>query len=119
MRLLRRFSCFFFFFNDTATTEIYTLSLHDALPIFKNTVGKIIEGKTPRQIEKIRILDPACGSGSFLIGAFQCLIDYHVGYLTEHPKEARVHPLFPDLIKDENGEPRLSVTRKARILRNN
>src|SRR5438876_1536313 len=31
-----RFSlfCFFFFFNDTATTEIYTLSLHDALPIW-------------------------------------------------------------------------------------
>src|SRR5260370_19945848 len=27
-------SSFFFFFNDTATTEIYTLSLHDALPIF-------------------------------------------------------------------------------------
>src|SRR3712207_7140086 len=26
---------FFFFFNDTATTEIYTLSLHDALPIFE------------------------------------------------------------------------------------
>src|SRR2546426_12319472 len=28
------YSCFFFFFNDTATTEIYTLSLHDALPIY-------------------------------------------------------------------------------------
>src|SRR5256885_12239060 len=28
-------SYFFFFFNDTATTEIYTLSLHDALPIFQ------------------------------------------------------------------------------------
>src|SRR3712207_7506005 len=27
--------CFSFFFNDTATTEIYTLSLHDALPIFR------------------------------------------------------------------------------------
>src|SRR2546429_4479085 len=27
---------FFFFFNDTATTEIYTLSLHDALPISRN-----------------------------------------------------------------------------------
>src|SRR2546426_6019803 len=27
----------FFFFNDTATTEIYTLSLHDALPIFQPT----------------------------------------------------------------------------------
>ena len=28
-----RANCSFFFFNDTATTEIYTLSLHDALPI--------------------------------------------------------------------------------------
>src|SRR6266850_1284777 len=30
---MRSFALFFFFFNDTATTEIYTLSLHDALPI--------------------------------------------------------------------------------------
>src|SRR5256885_11092825 len=29
----------FFFFNDTATTEIYTLSLHDALPILRQTAG--------------------------------------------------------------------------------
>src|SRR5258707_10780914 len=29
-------SAFFFFFNDTATTEIYTLSLHDALPIYSH-----------------------------------------------------------------------------------
>src|SRR3712207_9578196 len=28
-----------FFFNDTATTEIYTLSLHDALPIFYRPIG--------------------------------------------------------------------------------
>src|SRR2546429_1437598 len=32
--MLRHFHSFFFFFNDTATTEIYTLSLHDALPIY-------------------------------------------------------------------------------------
>src|SRR3712207_9067752 len=31
------FICCFFFFNDTATTEIYTLSLHDALPIWWTT----------------------------------------------------------------------------------
>src|SRR2546427_8337045 len=30
---------FFFFFNDTATTEIYTLSLHDALPIWHRVPG--------------------------------------------------------------------------------
>src|SRR2546430_13681292 len=36
-------SFFFFFFNDTATTEIYTLSLHDALPIsgFVGDVGQV------------------------------------------------------------------------------
>src|SRR5256885_8401801 len=34
--LLPKF-CYFFFFNDTATTEIYTLSLHDALPIYFQT----------------------------------------------------------------------------------
>src|SRR5690242_21617243 len=35
--------CFFFFFNDTATTEIYTLSLHDALPILH--VARELQGK--------------------------------------------------------------------------
>src|SRR5260221_7668938 len=40
----RRFQqSFFFFFNDTATTEIYTLSLHDALPIF-------VVGRRPAQV---------------------------------------------------------------------
>src|SRR5256886_12987609 len=39
--MLTLFTClFFFFFNDTATTEIYTLSLHDALPI-SSTVARI------------------------------------------------------------------------------
>src|SRR3954466_13699812 len=33
--------CFFFFFNDTATTEIYTLSLHDALPISEASLKRL------------------------------------------------------------------------------
>src|SRR5256885_4777593 len=37
---------FFFFFNDTATTEIYTLSLHDALPIFPTQV--VVRRRHPR-----------------------------------------------------------------------
>src|SRR3989454_2231001 len=44
--------CFFFFFNDTATTEIYTLSLHDALPISRwqgaGVVGPARDLVTPR-----------------------------------------------------------------------
>src|SRR3712207_7881655 len=38
----------FFFFNDTATTEIYTLSLHDALPISLAQVGRVDDGTDPR-----------------------------------------------------------------------
>src|SRR5450432_4218293 len=34
----------FFFFNDTATTEIYTLSLHDALPIFRRRPHRRLQG---------------------------------------------------------------------------
>src|SRR6266536_5608933 len=36
------FLTFFFFFNDTATTEIYTLSLHDALPISAKLVADLV-----------------------------------------------------------------------------
>src|SRR2546429_5169093 len=36
---------FFFFFNDTATTEIYTLSLHDALPICQEGLGGFLRAR--------------------------------------------------------------------------
>jgi type I restriction-modification system DNA methylase subunit len=48
--------------------------------IVKNTVGKLLEGKTPREASVLRILDPACGSGSFLIGAYQYLLDWHLDW---------------------------------------
>jgi type I restriction-modification system DNA methylase subunit len=86
--------------------------------IVKNTVGKIIEGKTPRQIEKIKILDPACGSGSFLLGAYQCLIDHHLKYYREHPKEAQTLHLFP-YWKMSPEEFSIPIHEKAKILRNN
>src|SRR5947209_14929524 len=40
---------FFFFFNDTATTEIYTLSLHDALPIFALRAGRAAQSRAARR----------------------------------------------------------------------
>src|SRR5688572_32562552 len=38
-----------FFFNDTATTEIYTLSLHDALPIFRTRIERLESESRRRQ----------------------------------------------------------------------
>ena len=44
--------------------------------IVKNTVGEYIKTHTPEQIRKVKILDPACGSGSFLIKAYKELERY-------------------------------------------
>jgi hypothetical protein len=48
--------------------------------IVEQTVGKLVEGKKPADVEKIKIVDPACGSGSFLIGAYQRLLTWYQNY---------------------------------------
>src|SRR5438874_13833949 len=47
-----RYFLSFFFFNDTATTEIYTLSLHDALPISRCPPS--LWTSTPRSVPRLR-----------------------------------------------------------------
>ncbi len=82
--------------------------------IVKNTVGKLIEGKTPKEISKIKIVDPACGSGSFLIGAYQYLLDWHKNHYSENGKPSKGkkdNPLTP--------EGNLTTSEKKRILLNN
>jgi type I restriction-modification system DNA methylase subunit len=82
--------------------------------IIKNTIGKLIEGKTPAEISSMKVVDPACGSGSFLIGAFQYLLDYHKNYYSNRGKPSKgnkANPLTP--------EGQLSTAEKKRILLNN
>src|SRR2546427_7561182 len=51
--------CFsFFFFNDTATTEIYTLSLHDALPISARAGAPRVRSRARRRRPRRRLLAP-------------------------------------------------------------
>src|SRR6266567_6600732 len=53
---------YFFFFNDTATTELYTLSLHDALPIWwptTTTVSRPFSGSQARTICSTNVRPPA------------------------------------------------------------
>ena len=52
--------------------------------IVKQTVGEAVRGKTPEEASTIRILDPACGSGSFLLGAYRFLLDWHRDWYIEH-----------------------------------
>ncbi len=57
--------------------------------IVKETVGKIVEGKTPEEISKMAFADIACGSGSFLIEVYNLLLDYHERFYAEHPEKAK------------------------------
>lgn len=48
--------------------------------IVENTVGKLAADKKPADIAKLKIVDPACGSGSFLLGAYQYLLNWHLQF---------------------------------------
>ena len=77
--------------------------------IVANTVGKLCEKKTPTQVAEIKIVDPACGSGSFLIGAYQYLLNWHKDYYLQNPNKK--NPLTP--------EGNLTTPEKKKILLNN
>lgn len=92
--------------------------------IVRQTVGKLIAGRSPAQLagrrngrQPLRVLDMACGSGSFLLGAHQCLLDHCLKWYVEHSPEK-----YPAAVWDSNnsstGDPqwRLPIGEKKRIL---
>ncbi|HEX5445232.1 MAG TPA: DNA methyltransferase, partial [Pirellulales bacterium] len=82
--------------------------------IVRQTVGKLVEGiyKTPKQVSKLRSLDPACGSGSFLVGAFHFLLDWHRDWYVEHSSKKEIY-------QGPGGQWHLTTAEKKRILLNN
>lgn len=87
--------------------------------IVKNTIGKLIENKTPKEVSQIKIADPACGSGSFLIGAYQFLLNWHKDYYNQlkvENGELKIKGRKEDVLTP-TGE--LTTAEKKRILLNN
>ncbi len=91
--------------------------------IVQQTVGKLVEGKSPRQLRgtrgkpPLRVLDPACGSGSFLLGAYQFLLDhYRRWYEEQRPGEARAGQGAGRSTRGRAGDWRLTTAEKKRIL---
>ncbi len=87
--------------------------------IVKNTVGKLVTGKSPKQAAQIRILDPACGSGSFLINAYQYLLDWHLEWYQKNTPQKWATGRSPVLSRGNKGEWKLTTTERKRILLNN
>jgi type I restriction-modification system DNA methylase subunit len=87
--------------------------------IVKNTVGELLKGKTPKQVAKLRILDPACGSGSFLIGAYQTLLDWHRDWYVKNGPKKLATGRSPVIYQVSGGDWRLTTAERKRILINN
>ncbi len=96
--------------------------------IVRQTAGKLLAGNkkngtaggiTPKQAEKLKILDPACGSGSFLIGAYAFLLDWHREWYVNNDPEKHARAKIPKLYRGVADDWRLTTAEKKRILLNN
>lgn len=90
--------------------------------IVQNTVGQLLaQCRTPAEVAQLKICDPACGSGSFLLGAYDALLDWHVRYygdkerLTKRDAEAAYY----DDDDARASRVRLTAKLKRQILLNN
>ncbi|HVT28930.1 MAG TPA: DNA methyltransferase, partial [Lacipirellulaceae bacterium] len=98
--------------------------------IVENTVGKLVEGKTPHEVggltatfkaakggRPLTVLDPACGSGSFLIVAYQYLLDWYLKQYTEvDAPEKHARGANPRIYQSSTGDWRLTTAERKRIL---
>lgn len=86
--------------------------------IVHNTIGKQIEGKSPADLAggkttpPFRVLDMACGSGSFLLGAYQFLLDHCLKWYQTNPSPKHAKAIY----KNAKGEPCLTIAERKRIL---
>jgi adenine-specific DNA-methyltransferase len=82
--------------------------------IVENTIGKLIANKKPSEIADMHFADIACGSGSFLIGVYDCLLKYHNDYYQTNTAQAK-----KDACEFRDGQYVLSLKQKQDILLNN
>ena len=79
------------------------------------TLNPLLAGKTPNQLTKLRVLDPACGSGSFLISAYQHLLNWYLEFYTNNEPERWRRASQARLIQTSTGL-RLTLAERRRIL---
>jgi methylase of polypeptide subunit release factors len=78
--------------------------------IVERTVGAALVGRTPAQ-RGLKVVDPACGSGAFLLGAYRRLLDWYLAwYVQDGPEE------WPAEVVFKNGAWRLTAAKRGEIL---
>lgn len=88
--------------------------------IVSQTLTPLLHGKTPKQAAKLRVLDPACGSGSFLIGAYQFLLDWYLrAYTADSPEKHAKAGWLRQTTTVNGAEWRLTIKARKQILLDN
>ncbi len=80
--------------------------------IVENTVGKLVENKTPKEVAKLKFVDPACGSGSFLLRVFERICEHYLRWLQQHPEQQRKDNCY----RDDQGGLHLTTHSKREIM---
>lgn len=83
--------------------------------IVEQTVGKLLQGKAPKDVATLKILDPACGSGSFLLRVFERICEHYQRWLQQHPEQQRRETCY----RDEQGNLHLTTHLKRQIMLQN
>jgi predicted type IV restriction endonuclease len=87
--------------------------------IVRQTVGRLVQGKTPHQLRgssPLRIVDPACGSGSFLLGAYQYLLNWHRDWYSANDAPQWAKGRNPRLYQTPAGDWKLTTAERKQIL---
>lgn len=87
--------------------------------IVRQTVGSLVNSSKSSDVAKLRILDPACGSGSFLLGAYQYLLDWHHAWYVKNGPEKWAKGKQPALFRGTRGDWQLTTAKRKEILLNN
>jgi adenine-specific DNA-methyltransferase len=64
--------------------------------IVGRTVGRILKGKSPREVAKLRFVDPSCGSGSFLMRVFEAICEHHLRWFQENSTQQKPELCYRD-----------------------
>jgi hypothetical protein len=83
--------------------------------IVEQTVGEVLKERNPKEISSLHFLDPACGSGSFLIRVFENICQYHLRWFTQNPKQQHRDSCY----RDAQGSLQLTTHLKRQIMLNN
>jgi len=98
---------------------VYYTPIYIVDHIVQQTLGELLEtAKSPKEASKLAVLDPACGSGSFLLSAYQCLLDWHLKWYIENGPESFFKGKKATLRPGPDGQWRLSINERKRILLN-